>query len=65
MAARSVGARRVRFFENGVVSLNLPIGRQVVGAMATRTTHPLGLRRLGKILSLVAGETCTVDSPFA
>ena len=25
LAARAVGARRVRFFENGVVSLNLPI----------------------------------------
>lgn len=65
LAARSAGARRVRFFENGIVSLNLPIRRQIVGTMATRTTHPLGLHRLGTLMSLVAGEDFTVDNPFA
>ncbi|MDQ3524698.1 MAG: 7-cyano-7-deazaguanine synthase, partial [Chloroflexota bacterium] len=64
LAARSSGARRVRFFENGVISLNLPIARQVIGTMATRTTHPLGLQRLQTLLSLVAAEDITVDNPF-
>lgn len=31
---------RVMLSENGIVSLNLPIAGQVVGARATRTTHP-------------------------
>ena len=41
------------FFENGIVSVNLPIDRQVVGTMATRTTHPLFLDRLRRLLSAV------------
>ena len=30
----------LRFYENGVVSMNLPMSAQVVGTRATRTTHP-------------------------
>lgn len=41
VVARLFEHYRVRFFENGVVSTNLPISAQVVGACATRTTHPL------------------------
>ena len=41
--ARLFANSKVRFFENGVVSINLPISEQVVGARATRTTHPLVL----------------------
>ena len=38
--ARMSGLDRLRFYENGVVSLNLPPSPQVVGARASRTTHP-------------------------
>lgn len=38
--AHMAGLSRVRFYENGVVSINLPIAEQVVGTKATRTTHP-------------------------
>ena len=38
--ASMMGLDRVRFYENGVTSLNLPIAPQVVGGRATRTTHP-------------------------
>ena len=38
--ARVFGLSRIRFYENGVVGLNLPISEQAVGARATRTTHP-------------------------
>ncbi|MGA8025786.1 MAG: hypothetical protein WB992_01485, partial [Bryobacteraceae bacterium] len=38
--SRVFGLNRSRFYENGVVSLNLPISEQVVGTRATRTTHP-------------------------
>jgi hypothetical protein len=64
-AASLVGVSRVSFHENGIVSLNLPISRQVVGSMATRTTHPLFLRRLGELLSKVANRPFTIDNPYA
>ena len=64
-AASLVGVSRVSFYENGIVSVNLPISRQVVGTMATRTTHPLFLRRLGDLLSKVADRPFIVDNPYA
>ena len=62
--ARMLGATRVSLFENGIVSQNLPISPQVIGSMATRTTHPLGLVRLGELLGHVAGEPVRIDNPF-
>jgi 7-cyano-7-deazaguanine synthase in queuosine biosynthesis len=62
--ARMLGLGSVRFYENGVVSLNLPICEQLVGSRATRTTHPRVLRGFQSLLSLVAGESVTVDNPF-
>ena len=44
--ARVFGLKRFRFYENGVVGLNLPISEQVVGSRATRTTHPQVLNGL-------------------
>lgn len=44
--ARMAGADRISFYENGVVSHNLPIDAQVIETMASRTTHPLALRKL-------------------
>lgn len=54
--AQMLGASRVSFYENGVVSQNLPISAQVIGTMATRTTHPLALQKLQRLLHLI-GET--------
>lgn len=56
--------RRVRFYENGVVSLNLPPSAQVVGARATRTTHPQVLNGFERLLTLVANKTFEVENPF-
>lgn len=54
--AQAFGARRISFFENGIVSHNLPISPQVIGTMATRTTHPLVLQRLNDLLVLIAPD---------
>lgn len=54
----------VRFYENGTVSLNLPISRQVVGSKATRTTHPKTLAGFEKLLSLVAQRPVKVPNKF-
>ncbi|MDA2915155.1 hypothetical protein MYX77_14610, partial [Acidobacteriia bacterium AH_259_A11_L15] len=45
------GLRRIRFYENGVVSLNLPISAQVIGARATRSTHPKALKAFERLFS--------------
>ena len=42
--ARMFGKERFTFFENGVISFNLPIAGDVLGARATRTTHPRVIR---------------------
>lgn len=51
--AQLFGAGTISFYENGIVSHNLPISPQVIGSMATRTTHPLSLRLLEGFLSQV------------
>jgi len=55
---------RVRFYENGPVSLNLPLCEQLVGARVTRTTHPKTLAGMSKLLSLLLGTDFAVDNPF-
>ena len=55
---------RIRFYENGPVSLNLPICEQLVGARVTRTTHPKTLNGMSKLLSLVLDTDFAVENPF-
>src|SRR5262249_26633941 len=61
---RLFGNTRIRFFENGVVSINLPISEQVVGARATRTTHPLVLERFRKFFSAAIHKSISIENPF-
>jgi 7-cyano-7-deazaguanine synthase in queuosine biosynthesis len=62
--AQAYDLSRIRFYENGVVSLNLPLSPQVVGAKATRTTHPRVIKGFARILSLVAERDFKVDNPY-
>lgn len=62
--ARVVGAPRILFFENGIVSHNLPISKQVVGTMATRTTHPMSLHLLGRFLDTLGGPPIPVENAY-
>jgi len=62
--ARLFGKSQIRFFENGVLSINLPISEQVVGSRATRTTHPLVLERFREFFSAAVGEPIEADNPF-
>jgi 7-cyano-7-deazaguanine synthase in queuosine biosynthesis len=62
--AKMLGLSSVRFYENGVISLNLPVCAQVVGSRATRTTHPRVMKGFQDIISLVAGEPFTVENPY-
>ena len=62
--ARAYGLERLRFYENGVVSLNLPISEQVIGARATRTTHPQVLNGFAKLFGQIIGSQFAVENPF-
>jgi REase_DpnII-MboI/Queuosine biosynthesis protein QueC len=60
----SINANGMTFFENGVVSLNLPVADQVLRARASRTTHPVTLRMLEELSSLVMDRKFIVENPF-
>jgi len=62
--ARMVGTDNLRFYENGVVSLNLPVCAQVIGGRATRTTHPRVLAEMAELFSLIAGQPFRLTNPF-
>jgi hypothetical protein len=62
--AQSTKSNGVRFFENGVVSLNLPIADEVQRARASRTTHPRSLALFTKLYGLVTEREFLVDNPF-
>jgi 7-cyano-7-deazaguanine synthase in queuosine biosynthesis len=62
--ARLFGLDEVLFFENGVVSLNLPVAQHVIGARATRTTHPKVLDGLDRLFTLIADAPIRVVNPY-
>lgn len=62
--AHIIGHDKIRFYENGTTSFNLPISPQIVGARATRTTHPRVLLGFAKILGLARGKPMAVENPF-
>lgn len=62
--ASALGLSRVRFYENGVISFNFPPSGQVVGAKATRTTHPRVLHGFAEILRLATGSNFVVENPY-
>lgn len=60
----SVQAEGVRFFENGIVSLNFPVADEVIGARASRTTHPQALKLFAELYQRVLERPFEVDNPF-
>jgi 7-cyano-7-deazaguanine synthase in queuosine biosynthesis len=64
VVALAFGRRRIRFYENGVVSLNLPISEQVVGCRATRTTHPQVLSGYASLFGLLTDGAFEVENGF-
>ena len=59
-----MGKDRFSFYENGVVSLNLPITKDIRGGRATRTTHPKVIDGFAQIFSLALGKEIKIDHPF-
>ena len=56
---------RFLFCDNGVVSLNLPLGGQVVGARASRTTHPRVLGGMQRFLSALLASPIAIENPLS
>jgi hypothetical protein len=64
LVAQSLQAGGVRFYENGVVSLNLPIAGEALRARASRTTHPIALHLLASLCTAVTEGSFAVDNPY-
>jgi hypothetical protein len=64
IVAESLKGGGVRFFENGIVSINLPVADEVLRARASRTTHPRALHLFGQFFKLVTGRDLQLDNPF-
>lgn len=64
LVARTFGLNRIRFYENGVTSINLPISPQVIGGRASRTTHPKVLRSFERLFTLLFEEPFAVENPL-
>lgn len=64
VVARMFGKDEITFYENGVVSLNIPIAGDVLGARATRTTHPRVIRGFETFFSLLLEREISVRTPF-
>jgi 7-cyano-7-deazaguanine synthase in queuosine biosynthesis len=62
--ARMFGRDGFTFYENGVVSLNLPIAADVLGARATRTTHPKVIRGFERFFSELVDRQISIETPF-
>jgi DpnII restriction endonuclease len=65
VVAEFVKAGGVRFYENGIVSLNLPIADEIVRARASRTTNPQSLHHLqGLMRRVIERDEFVIDDPF-
>lgn len=64
LVAQLIGAGGIRFYENGVLSVNLPLAEEVLRARASRTTHPLALHLLSSLAAAVTERELPIDNPF-
>ncbi len=62
--AAEVGVDQVSLGDNGPVSLNLPISGQLVGALASRSTHPKFLDALNHLLDGMFAAPVRVKNPL-
>lgn len=63
-AAWMTAAEEILYFENGVGAINLPLTPAQVGAQSTRSTHPVGLRKVGMFLNLLMQRDVPLRLPF-
>jgi len=56
------GLQKIYFYENGVVSINLPLCGQEIGGRSTRTTHPHSLHGYARLFSLITNAPFVVEN---
>lgn len=62
--ASALGLSRVILADNGVVSLNLPVNDQLLGALASRSTHPKFLRLFNELARVTLPHRPQLENPL-
>lgn len=62
--AAEIGAPKVYLADNGPISLNLPINDQLVGALASRATHPRTMAHLNHLFGHILTTPVTISNPL-
>jgi 7-cyano-7-deazaguanine synthase in queuosine biosynthesis len=62
--ADALGVEDVILADNGVVSINLPVNDQLVGALASRSTHPKFIGLFNRLVSRVLESKPVVSNTF-
>jgi len=58
------GQNTLHIYENGLGAINLAYRLSEVGLDHARSVHPISLKRMGELVSLILGETFRFDNPF-
>jgi 7-cyano-7-deazaguanine synthase in queuosine biosynthesis len=64
VVAQTFNLSHIRFYENGITSLHLPISPQLLDGRASRTTHPTVLQGFQQVFSLLFDCSFVVDNPY-
>jgi len=64
LVAQSIDACGIRFYENGILSVYLPVAEEVLRARASRTTHPVALHLLSSLVAAVTERELPIDNRF-
>ena len=62
--AAQLNIRDIYFADNGIVSLNLPKTQQLVGTLASRSTHPKFLFEFQKLSDLIFPNKIQISNPL-
>lgn len=63
--AKTISLNKVRFYENGIISCNLPFDGQTYQARRTRTTHPRFLFQMTELIEMITGEDFKYENLYA
>ena len=64
VVAESINVTTVKFYENGIVSCNLPFDNQTYQAARTRSTHPKFLKQMSELVSNITNKDFNFINPF-
>ena len=64
VVAAELGIDEIRLCDNGVMSINLRKLDQTIGSMATRSTHPVFLKRFERLARSAFRDTIRIVNPF-